>query len=164
MTIKAGVISDTHRNQPDADFCRAIEHCFSECDVIIHAGDITDLAVLQAFGDKEQFAVRGNMCNYEAQQQLPLTRTFALGNFTIGLTHGAQLGFDIETRLWDLFPEVDCMIYGHTHEATCHTVAGVLVVNPGSFRPTGRFGAPGTYAILEAGDELSCSLHSIPQL
>lgn len=82
----------------------------------------------------------------------------------IGLTHGAQLGRDIELNMWNIFPEVDCMIYGHTHRAVCHRQGGVLVVNPGSFRSTGRWGSPGTYVILEAGETLQAAIHEVPVL
>lgn len=164
MTIKAGVLSDTHLLKPDNTFRLLVNLCFADCDVIIHAGDLTELAILEAFGNKPIYAVQGNMCSYEVQNQLPLTRNFPLDDYTVGLTHGARLGFDIESRLWDLFPEADCMIYGHTHQAVCHTINGVLILNPGTFRSTGRYGASGTYAILEAGEELTCTLHEVPQV
>ncbi len=162
MTITAGILSDTHRTEPDAEFCRLIERCFSGCAVIIHAGDLTDISILDVFADKTVHAVRGNMCMGRAQQILPRATTFSLGGFTIGLTHGAGLGHDIEAALWDLFPDVDCVIYGHTHRPVCHRQAGRLVINPGSFQATGRWGAPGTYAILEAGDTLTGAIAEVP--
>ncbi len=164
MKITAGVLSDTHLSQADPHFQLLVDHCFADCDVIIHAGDLTELPVLEAFGDKPIYAVQGNMCGYATQNTLPLTRSFSLGKFTIGLTHGARLGFDIESRLWDIFPEADCMIYGHTHQAVCHRVANALILNPGTFRSTGRYGAAGTYAILEAGETLTAKIHEVPQI
>jgi putative phosphoesterase len=138
------------------------EHCFAGCEVIIHAGDLTDMAVLDAFTGKKIFAVHGNMCSLAAKTHLPTTTTFELAGHVIGLTHGAQLGYDIEADLWDLFPEADCVIYGHTHRPVIHRQGGRLVINPGSFQATGRWGAPGTYAILEADDRLSATLHEVP--
>ena len=70
-------------------------------------------------------------------------------------------GGDIELQLWGLFPEADCMIYGHTHRPVCHRQGGVLFINPGIFRATGPYGAPGTYAILEAGNELRAAIHQV---
>ncbi|PIE59909.1 MAG: YfcE family phosphodiesterase [Desulfobulbus propionicus] len=162
MNIKAGVLSDTHLLQPDRHFRQLVDQCFAECDIIIHAGDLTDISVVQAFAGKTLYAVQGNMCSHEVQSTFPLSRTFSLGRFKVGLTHGARLGFDIESRLWEIFPEVDCMIYGHTHRPVCHTVGSVLIVNPGSFQSTGRYGASGTYAILEAADTLTGTIHSLP--
>ncbi|NOQ45506.1 MAG: YfcE family phosphodiesterase [Desulfobulbaceae bacterium] len=162
MTIKAGVLSDTHLIQPDHQFRLAVKRCFADCRVIIHAGDLTDLAVLEVFTDKIIHAVHGNMCHTNACRQLPTQKTFQLGDFSIGLTHGAGLGYDIESALRDLFPDVDCMIYGHTHQAVCRNQGNVLIVNPGSFQSTGRFGAHGTYGVLEAGDSLHAQIFQVP--
>lgn len=160
--MKAGILSDTHLAVPDMDFTRLIERCFSSCDVIIHAGDLTGIRVLEAFSGFEVHAVHGNMCDVVTLRSLPREKVFHLEKFTIGLTHGAHLGFDIERSLGNLFPEANCMIYGHTHRPVCHRLGSMLIINPGSFRSTGRFGAPGTYAILEAGDSLSASIHEVP--
>lgn len=164
MTIKAGIISDTHITTPDHLFRQLVDHCFSDCEVIIHAGDLTDISVLDAFAGKIVHAVCGNMCQGVAQQILPRKITFDLGDFTIGLTHGAGLGHDIEAGLWDIFPDTDCMIYGHTHRAVCHRQAQALIINPGSFQTTGRWGAAGTYAVIEAGTTLTGKIFQVPQL
>jgi uncharacterized protein len=159
MTIKAGILSDTHLTCPDDQFIHLVEKCFAGCDVIIHAGDLTSTRVLEVFTGRPVHAVHGNMCDAVALRSLPRELTFGLGGFTVGLTHGAHLGRDIELNLWNLFSEADCMVYGHTHRPVCHRRGGVLIVNPGSFRSTGPHGAPGTYAILEAGRALSASIH-----
>ena len=162
--IRAGILSDTHMMGLNENFKQLVQHCFTGCDTIIHAGDLTDISLLGAFGDKTVYAVHGNMCNSNAYSTLPTQLSFQLGKFTIGLTHGAGLGHDIESGLWDLFPEADCMIYGHTHRPACHRVADKLIINPGSFQATGRYGAPGTYATLEVGDTLQAAIHEVPQL
>jgi len=162
--FKVGILSDTHLMGPDAGFSRLAHRCFADCQIIIHAGDLTDIAVLQAFAEKKIYAVHGNMCNRTSCGSLPGKRIFQLGEFSIGLTHGAGLGLDIESSLWNLFPEADCMIYGHTHRPVCHHTAGKLIINPGSFQATGRYGAPGTYAILEVGETLKAVLHEVPIL
>ena len=157
MTIQAGILSDTHLSRADANFSQQVARCFAGCEVIIHAGDLTDAGILVAFQDKTVYAVSGNMCNAATKIALPERRVFQLGKFTIGLAHGVALGMDIEDRLWTLFPEADCIIYGHTHRAVCHREGGkdgVLFLNPGTFRS-------GSYAILEAGDILRASLHTL---
>ncbi len=164
MKRRAGVLSDTHLTRADATFRSQVDRCFAGCDVIIHAGDLTDPAILAAFGDREIHAVHGNMCRERAFRDLPAETTFRLGRFLIGLTHGAHLGMDIESGLWDIFPGADAMIYGHTHRPVCHRIGTTLVLNPGTFRATSRFGAPGTYAILEAGETLEARIFELPLL
>ena len=164
MNIRAGILSDTHLSKSDHIGRDLIDQCFAGCDVIIHAGDLTSIDVLELFSDYKVYAVHGNMCDAGSYRSLPRELTFQLGLFSIGLTHGAHLGSDIESNLWNLFPEVDCMIYGHTHRPVCRRVGGVLIINPGSFRSTGRYGAPGTYAILEAKEVLTAAIHQVPQI
>lgn len=160
--IRAGVLSDTHLIRPDKNFSKQVRDCFHNCDVIIHAGDLTALSILETFRPKTIYAVCGNMCDNTVRSHYPEQLLFRLGRFTIGLTHGARLGQDIEDSLWNLFPEADCMIYGHTHKPVCRRHGTSLFLNPGCFQATSRFGAPGTFAILEAGSELSARIVEIP--
>ena len=162
--IRAGILSDTHLLGLNANFTALVQDCFADCDIIIHAGDLTDISLLSAFHGKTVHAVHGNMCGSSAYTALPERLSFKLGDFTFGLTHGAGLGHDIESALWDVFPEADCVIYGHTHQPACHRVADRLIINPGSFQATGRYGAPGTYALLEVSDTLQANILEVPQL
>lgn len=158
--IKAGILSDTHLTRVTQEFADAVHRCFYDCEVIIHAGDITDVAVLDAFQDKTLYAVHGNCCSQSAPASLPAQFSFELNGFKMGLAHGDRFSkADIESGLISLFPEADCLIYGHTHRAVCHRVAGRLIINPGSFQTAGRYGAPCTYAILEAGEELKGKIY-----
>ncbi|MCL2789696.1 MAG: YfcE family phosphodiesterase [Desulfobulbus sp.] len=160
--IRAGVLSDTHLSRPDDLFTRQVADCFADCEAIIHVGDLTALPVLEAFRGKTVYAVHGNMCDGETCARHPEQMQFALGQFTIGLTHGARLGPDIENALWHLFPEADCIIYGHTHRPVCHRIDTTLFLNPGTFRSTGPYGAPGTFAVLEAGEKLTARIVTVP--
>ncbi|MDR2550628.1 MAG: metallophosphoesterase [Desulfobulbus sp.] len=162
--IRAGVLSDTHLSRPDSLFVRQVAACFADCDVIIHAGDLTALAVLEAFRGKTVYAVCGNMCDSGVSSCLPEQMQFSLGPFTIGLTHGARLGADRENALLNLFPDADCIIYGHTHRPVCQRCGPILFLNPGSFCPTGLYGAPGSFALLEAGEELAARIATVPAI
>ncbi len=160
--IKAGILSDTHLTKIDNNFLQCVEQCFADCETIIHAGDFVDISLLEAFQGKVVHAVHGNCCTRSTLAALPSQKTFQLGDFIIGVTHGNGLGHDIESALWDLFPETDCMIYGHTHQAVCHQIAGKLIINPGAFQMISRYGVPCSYAILEAGEQLKGSIHELP--
>ena len=160
--IRAGILSDTHLSKPNKEFIERVEQCFSECDVIIHAGDLVDISILDAFQGKIVHAVHGNCCPGSVRTALPSQYTFQLEDFTVGITHGNGLGHDIESALWDLFPEADCMIYGHTHQAVCHRIAGKLIINPGAFQSSSKYGVPCSYAMLEVDKQLKGSLHELP--
>lgn len=158
-----GILSDTHRLSCDDTFRRCINLAFSGCETIIHAGDLTDISILAAFPGKSVYAVHGNMCNMMTQQALPESETLILDGYTIGICHGTGNRHNIEDRMLSLFPLADCIIYGHTHIPTCHTIGTTLIINPGSFQATGRYGAPGTYAILKIDAlGLSGSIQELP--
>ena len=161
---RIGVLSDTHLAVPAPRFKALAETCFAGCEVILHAGDLTELAVLEAFGGKEVHVVCGNMCSAATQKVLPAKKVVQVAGFVIGLIHGQELGYDPEERLLFEFDEVDCIVYGHTHRPVCRRQGGVLIVNPGSFLAVGRHGTAGTYAILEAGDTLRGIIHEVPLL
>ncbi len=156
--IKIGILSDTHYGRPDSDFLALTEHCFADCEVIIHAGDLTDISVLAAFAPKKVYGVHGNMCSASCRRQLPAHRSFTIQGYSFGLAHGNGLGHDIENQLISLFPGADCLIYGHTHRPVCKRLGDILIINPGTFRSSGRYGASGTYAVLELGDGLKAQI------
>lgn len=162
--IRVGVLSDTHLFEINSRFQQMVDACFSECSVILHAGDLVELSVLSAFSDKIVHAVCGNMCGHSVHSKLPSKKLITIGNFTIGLTHGQGMGFDPEDRLLVEFGGVDCIVYGHTHRAVCHRIGSTLIMNPGSFQSSGRHGASGSFGILEIDDAIGGSIHEVPSL
>ena len=160
-----GILSDTHITAPTADFNRNTARAFADCDIIVHAGDLTDMGILDAFRGKEIHAVSGNMCNSRTRADLPEMKTFVVDGFLFALCHGANgPRHNIEERLFDQYPEADCIIYGHTHNPLCHRVASTLYINPGSFKGTGRYGAPATYAIATtSATGITAKIFELPQ-
>ncbi len=159
-----GILSDTHINSPSPWFTDQVNLAFKDCPIILHAGDLTDISILDVFKDKEVHAVHGNMCEQSSVRTLPTSKVIEIEGYTIGLCHGAGARHNIEQRMWDLFPTVDCVVYGHTHFAANHQFGGTLFVNPGSFSRTGRYGAPGSYAILTITlDGLTATLHQFAE-
>lgn len=162
---KIGILSDTHIECNSLTFTKAVKSCFKDCTVIVHAGDLTDTSILEAFEGKEVYAVHGNMCNPHTHNVLPAHRTFTIDGYSFALCHGAGPRHNIEDRMYDLFPLADCIIYGHTHIPVCHKLGRTLLINPGSFQSTGRYGAPGTFCILTIADNgLHAKIHEVPLL
>jgi putative phosphoesterase len=160
--IKAGILSDTHLTTVTPLYQQLAQRAFSDCDVIIHAGDITNSVILDIFQGKTLHAVHGNMCSSLTRQRFHETKVIHIGDYTIGLCHGAGARHNIEERLWAHFADVDCIIYGHTHQPVCEHKGGVLFINPGSFHCTGPYGSPASYATLEIDNSgMNATLHSI---
>ncbi len=162
MTM-VGILSDTHLETANEAFLRQCATAFAECDIIIHAGDLTDASILSAFKGKEIHAVCGNMCNTTTTQILPKEKQIILAGYTIAITHGAGIRHNIEERVFEQFPSADCIVFGHTHKAVCQNFGQTLLINPGSFQGTGQYGAPGTYALLNIDPNgLTAAIHSLP--
>lgn len=160
--IKVGILSDTHLHNITEEFKANAQRAFADCDVIIHAGDLTEISILSVFKDKEVHAVSGNCCNHVTYAALPETKRIMVGGHSIGICHGAGNRMNIEDRMYTLFAEMDCIIFGHTHIATCKTIGDTLLINPGEFRGTGRYGASGTYGILTIDDTgLHAAIHTL---
>jgi len=131
--MKVGVIADTHLRQATRDLEELMAGPFKDVEMVLHAGDITELAVLQPFEGKLIQAVCGNMDSPAVRRQLPTQRTIRVGNFKIGLTHGWGGPQGIEERIRREFDGVDCIIYGHTHVPAQVKREGILFFNPGAF-------------------------------
>ena len=91
--MKIGVISDTHlRSGDDTSILTKLveELYFKDVDLILHAGDHVELAVVEmALAPKKMIAVSGNM-DYGEAAELPTKRILELGGKKIGLSRCNQ--------------------------------------------------------------------------
>jgi hypothetical protein len=149
--MKIGVISDTHLKCCDDRLRRIVDTYFKDVELVIHAGDLISLEVLDAFAEKEVKAVSGNMDNEEARRALPDRLLVEVEGLKVGLIHGWGQPFGLEDKLKKKFDEIDCLVFGHTHRPCNKVKDGVLYFNPGS--ATDRlFTKLNTVGILEIGD------------
>jgi putative phosphoesterase len=146
--VLIGVISDTHIPSRSRSLPIQLVDALEKVDLIIHAGDLTGvnlLTELKALAPVK--SVYGNSDSWEIRRILPRTALITVGSFQIGVIHGDRMGFPLHDRLISLFPEANCIVYGHTHVPCCTMIGGVLLFNPGS--PTDKRGCPHyTYGIL----------------
>ena len=131
--MKIGVISDTHLKEPDKALCDLGVDVFSDATMIIHAGDLTGLSVLNAFPGKTMIAVAGNSDNHVTKNSLPTIKIIEVCGYRIGLVHGWGPEKGIEDRIIHCFDNVHVIVYGHTHVATSHIKNGILMFNPGAY-------------------------------
>ncbi len=130
---RIGVISDTHIPKsaprvPDA----ALRH-FADVELILHAGDLSSLAVLDqlsAYAPVE--AVQGNVELPEVQAALPIKREIVVGGCAIGLVHilGERAHHARNARRE--FPAARVVVFGHSHIPYTEDTGGLLLLNPGS--------------------------------
>jgi putative phosphoesterase len=105
--IKIGVISDTHLDDYDDKMRRSMAEHFNDVDMILHAGDMVDLRVLEIFGGKEIKAVCGNMDNFSVREKFPEHLLFEIKGFKFLLIHGWGSPSGIEEKMWTaLFTDI----------------------------------------------------------
>ena len=157
--MKVGVVSDTHLGSVTRDFQWIYDEYLSHVDLILHAGDIISVNVVE-FLQRDYFhGVYGNMDPFEVRAVLPEKQTLDIGEHRVGLVHGWGSSEGLEERIRPLFPDVDVIVYGHSHKAVNHVKDGILFFNPGT--ATG-YSSSGSHSIgiLEFGDAISGTIIS----
>ncbi len=154
MSVRIGVLSDTHLFEKSEEFQRIFDCYLSGADMILHAGDIVSLSFLYFFKKVNFFAVHGNMDSKEVKKILPRTRDIEIAGYKIGIIHGWGPPDGIEERISREMSGVDVIIYGHSHIPANHFRDGVFFFNPGT--ATGySFDGYHSVGILELGDKIS---------
>ena len=151
MTIRIGVLSDTHLHRVTPEFRAIYDRYLSDVDLIMHAGDFTSPALVSFLGKGEFHGVYGNMDPLAVKSTLPEKKVVGVGAYRIGLIHGWGSSEGLESRIWDEFDDVDVIIYGHSHKAANHVREGVLLFNPGTATGYTLAGAH-SIGLLECGE------------
>jgi putative phosphoesterase len=153
--MKIGVLSDTHSPHPTDALVRIARGAFSDVSLILHAGDLTSMAVLDVFSDKQVVAVCGNKDRGPITGALPEKQIIHVNGYRIGIVHGWGGPRGIEDRVISCFDDVHCIVFGHTHKGTNRIHSGILLFNPGSFSGTRFLRRNPTAGILTIGNGIS---------
>jgi putative phosphoesterase len=127
------VLADTHIDRLEY-LPQKIIDALSGVDLIIHAGDFTDLQLLTDLRQlKEVKAVHGNMDSRQLKSILPTKELIEPNGKRIGITHGSGAPWGIEERVRKTFEsdQIDIIVYGHTHRSQNKVINDILFFNPG---------------------------------
>ncbi|MBR0062622.1 MAG: metallophosphoesterase [Oscillospiraceae bacterium] len=103
-------------------------------DAVIHAGDgLRDIKSIEDDYPGVKFHYVPGNCDFGSFE--PGTKMPVIGGKTFFLTHGH--GYYVKYGLDSIINNAcasgaDVLVFGHTHEAYCGNVNGLLVINPGS--------------------------------
>jgi putative phosphoesterase len=138
--MRIAVLADTHVNTLE-HLPRKIIDAISTVDLIIHAGDFTDVQVLKELKQlREVKAVQGNMDSMELKAVLPVKEIIEIENKRIGITHGSGSPWGIEEKVRKMFEsdQINIIVYGHSHQSQNKVIDDILLFNPG--KATDSFG------------------------
>lgn len=145
MLSKIGILSDTHGLlRPE------VVSAISDCDMIIHAGDVGDPSILEKLEKiAPVHAVKGNMDQGEWAETLPLTEVVEVHKHFVYILHEI-----VDLDLDPAAGKFEMVIFGHSHKAELKEKKSVLYLNPGSAGPR-RFTLPVTIAkVIVSSDRL----------
>jgi len=152
---RIGVIADTHVPKQAQQLPEELLEQLGKVDFIIHAGDFEDLKTLEALQKINRVvAVSGNMDSKRVKDELPNREVLNVDHYKIGIIHGWGDPHTLPKRVLEEFEQdnVNCVIFGHSHQVCNQIINKVLVFNPGS--PTDTiFAHFKSFGILETSPE-----------
>ncbi|MEU8649944.1 metallophosphoesterase [Streptomyces sp. NPDC048737] len=158
--------SDTHLPKRAKVLPAPLLDALGEADVVVHAGDWVDTATLDLLERRSRrlIGVYGNNDGPELRARLPGTAYADLGGLRLAVVHETGPARGREARCAARFPDVDVLVFGHSHIPWDTTApGGPRLLNPGS--PTDRRRQPHcTYltAAVDAGRLTDVVLHRLP--
>ena len=167
MPVSLVLTADTHVPKRARDLPAALWSAVDAADVVVHAGDWVDVALLDLLEARSRrlLAVHGNNDHGPLRERLPEVARAEVEGLRIAVVHETGDAKGRERRCAARFPDTDVLFFGHSHipwDTTAGT--GLRLVNPGS--PTDRRRQPhGTFvtAVVDAGVLTGVTFHPVPR-
>ena len=156
MSSRLVIVSDTHLPKRARDLPSPLWEAIEAADVVFHAGDWVSVDLLDELEHRAArvVGVFGNNDGTDLRERLPEVARVELEGIRFGMVHETGAAQGRETRCAALYPDVDVLVFGHSHIPWDSVAPGGLrLLNPGS--PTDRRRQPvGTYltAVADAGE------------
>ncbi|MET9469032.1 metallophosphoesterase [Streptomyces sp. NPDC006544] len=157
--------SDTHLPTRAAALPEALMAAVDAVDAVIHAGDWVDEATLDLLEARARrlIGVYGNNDGPGLRLRLPEVAYAELEGVRCAVVHETGAAAGRERRCAARFPDVDVLVFGHSHIPWDTTAGGLRLLNPGS--PTDRRRQPFCSFMtltVEDGKAYDATLHRLP--
>jgi putative phosphoesterase len=161
------LLADTHVPKRARDLPAEVWRAVDAADIVVHAGDWVDVALLDALEARSRrlLACWGNNDGPALRARLPEVARAEIGGVRFAVVHETGQATGREQRCAAAYDDVDVVVFGHSHIPWDTTAAsGLRLLNPGS--PTDRRRQPhctfmtATVADGELGD---VRLHRLPK-
>ena len=159
------LISDTHMPARARDLPARLWADIEAADAVVHAGDWVHVDLVDELEARSNRLIGcwGNNDGPELRARLPERADVTLAGLRFTVVHETGAAAGRETRMTNLYPETDVLVFGHSHIPWDTTAAGGLrLLNPGS--PTDRRRQPFcTYmtAVIESGALVDVTVHQL---
>ena len=163
--MKLLLITDTHVPTRARDLPSRVWDEVGRADVVLHAGDWVDVALLDALKERAARLIGcwGNNDGPDLRARLPETAEATLGGLRFTVVHETGASAGRNERMARCYRDTDVLVFGHSHIPWDHTATtGLRLLNPGS--PTDRRRQPFcTYmtARIEGATLTEVSLHRL---
>ncbi len=159
------LLADTHVPTRARDLPDVVWREVAEADLVVHAGDWMAVELLDELESRSAalLACWGNNDGPELRRRLPEVARAEYERVRLAVVHETGPKQGRERRMRAAYPDVDLLVFGHSHIPWDTSVAGLRLLNPGS--PTDRRRQPHcTYMTLTlvAGRVEDVELHRLP--
>lgn len=151
--MKVLVLADTHAPRRWRSAPQALLTPLCEADLILHAGDVCTVGVLDELaGFAPVHVVMGNNDGPQVREWGATdTLELDLGGVRVAMIHDSGPTAGRGRRMRRRFPDADLVVFGHSHIPMDLEEDGIRLFNPGS--PTDRRRQPhGSYGLLQITD------------
>jgi uncharacterized protein len=152
--VRLVILADTHVPRRAKDLPAEVWAAVERADAVLHAGDWVDVALLDTLEQRAArvIGVHGNNDGPPLRARLPEVARATLGGVRFAMVHETGGRQGREPRMAAAYPDVDVLVFGHSHIPWDTTAAsGLRLLNPGS--PTDRRREPDrTFLSVEADD------------
>lgn len=132
------LIADTHLPKRAKTLPAAVWDEVARADVVVHAGDWVDVALLDELEARSRslLACWGNNDGPALRARLPEVATATIDGLRVTVVHETGSKQRREERMRAAYPHVDLLVFGHSHIPWDTSHDGLRLLNPGS--PTDR--------------------------
>jgi putative phosphoesterase len=139
MTTRLLLLADTHVPKRAKDLPGEVWRAVDRADLVLHAGDWVDVALLDALQSRagRLVGVAGNNDHGLLRERLPEVAGLEVEGVRFGVVHETGPASVREARCEASHPGLDVLVFGHSHIPWDTTSpSGLRLLNPGS--PTDR--------------------------
>jgi uncharacterized protein len=165
VPVSLVLTADTHVPKRARDLPGALWDAIETADLVVHAGDWVDVALLDACERRSRrlVGVHGNNDHGPLRERLPEVARVEVEGLRLAVVHETGDKQGRAARCTARYPDVDVLVFGHSHIPWDTTTDGGLrLLNPGS--PTDRRRQPhGTYvtAVVDSAALTNVAFHPV---